>query len=219
MSGNTSEPPEKRLESRASSGSGQARSAATGLAEELNAELDTIRSKLDAIAVRVAEQPTDPFGAAGKIFADELRTLLGDALPDPGAARRAARVVVADQAWSQRLGSLLETRDVVDLLEVSKQRVSTLAREHRLIVLPQGGRQRFPAWQFAASEPQDRECLAAAHQRLVEVGALSPWTAASWFQHEHSELEGRDPVTFLRDSGDRTRLLAVAGRDAERLAQ
>lgn len=182
-------------------------------------DLDTIRSKVDAIAIRVAEKPADPFGAVGEIFADELRTLLGDALPDPGAARRAARLAVAEQAWSQRLGSLLDTRDVVDLLDVSKQRVSTLAREHRLIALPQGGRQRFPAWQFAASEPQDRECLAAAHRQLVAVGALSPWTAASWFQQGHPELEGHDPVTFLRESRDRTRLLAVAGRDAERLAQ
>jgi hypothetical protein len=229
--------------SRATSGSGKARSAATsgsmrpprkaadravvprvgaGRASEVQAiakDLDTIRSKVDAIAARVAEEPTDPFGAVGEIFADELRALLGDALPDPGAVRRAARLAVAEQAWSQRLGSLLETRDVVDLLAVSKQRVSTLAREHRLIALPQGGRQRFPAWQFAASKPQDRECLATAHRQLVQVGALSPWTAASWFQQDHPELEGRDPVGFLLETGTRTRLLTVAGRDAERLAQ
>jgi hypothetical protein len=189
------------------------------IAKDLGSDLDAIRSKVDAIAVRVGKEPTDPFGAVGEIFADELRTLLGDAPPDPGAVRRAARLAVADQAWSQRLGSLLETRDVMELLDVSKQRVSALARDRRLIALPQGGRQRFPAWQFAASDPQDRECLAAAHRQLVDVGAVSPWTAASWFQQVHPELEGRDPVTYLRMGGDRDRLLRVAGRDADRLAQ
>jgi hypothetical protein len=189
------------------------------IAKDLGSDLDALRSKVDAIAVRVGEEPIDPFGAMGEIFADELRMLLGDALPDSGAVRRAARLAVADQAWSQRLGSLLDTRDVVELLDVSKQRVSALAREHRLIALPQRGRQRFPAWQFAASEPEDRACLAAAHRQLVEVGALSAWTAASWFQQEHPELGGRDPVTYLRKGGDRAQLLRVAARDADRLAQ
>lgn len=138
---------------------------------------------------------------AGEIFADELRSLLGDALPDPGVARRAARLAVAEQAWAERLGRLLDTRDVVQLLDVSKQRVSTLARDHRLIALSQGGRMRFPAWQFAARDAVERENLAAAHRQLVESGGLSPWSAAAWFQGEHPELDGEDPIEFLRAGG------------------
>jgi hypothetical protein len=191
-------------------------SEAEALAEELNADLDALKEKIQALSAEIVEAPE---GDVGRIFADEVRSLLGDAVPDAEAVRRAARLAVAEQAWAERLGTLLETRDVVDLLGVSKQRVSTLVRDHRLIALPQGGRMRFPAWQFATTDPQDREALAAAHQEIVRTGAVSPWTAASWFQQRHPELDARDPVSFMRDGGDRTRLLAVAGRDAARLAQ
>ena len=185
------------------------------IVEELSSDLDTIRTKVDALGAQVAA----PADEVGLIFAAEVRALVGDALPDPSAVRRAARLAVAEQAWTARLGTLLESRDVVELLEVSKQRVSTLAREHRLIALPQGGRMRFPAWQFAATETSDRETLAAAHRELVDTGALSPWAAASWFGEEHPELDGRDPVAFLRQGGARSRLLDVARRNAARLAQ
>jgi len=185
------------------------------LVEDLTADLETIRTKVAQLNDRV----TAPADDVGRVFTEELRAHVGDALPDLGTVRRAARFAVAEQSWTERLGTLLESRDVVELLAVSKQRVSTLARDHRLIALPQDGRMRFPAWQFAVADPHDREALAAAHRELVTTGALSPWAAASWFRRDHPELDGRDPVTFLRRSGERARLLEVAGRDAARLAQ
>lgn len=159
------------------------------------------------------------FDAAGVAFADELRDLLGDTPPASGAVRRAARLAVAEQAWEQRLGELLDTRDVVDILGVSKQRVSRLVAEHRLIAIPQAGRPRFPAWQFAVASGDARACLAAAHRALVETGGLSAWSAASWFQGGHPELEGEDPVGFLRAGGEHGRLLRAAQRDAQRAGQ
>jgi hypothetical protein len=194
--------------------------AADAIAQRVHSDVEAIATKAAELAIDlVQENAQDPYGVAGEIFAEELRSLLGDALPDPGVARRAARLAVAEQAWAARLGRLLDTRDVVDLLKVSKQRVSTLARDHRLIALSQGGRLRFPAWQFAVREAGDREGLAAAHRQLVESGGLSPWSAASWFQGGHAELDGKDPVEFLRTGGNRERLLTVARRDADRLAQ
>jgi hypothetical protein len=186
------------------------------IAEDLTARLDALKDQVRALSARAADGPSDD---AGRIFAEEVRSLVGDAAPDPRAVRRAARLAVAEQAWAERLGTLLDTRDVVELLGVSKQRVSALARDHRLIALSQGGRMRFPAWQFATNDPEDREALAAAHHELVGTGSVSPWTAASWFQQEHPELDARDPVSFVREDGDRTRLLAAARRDAARLAQ
>lgn len=161
----------------------------------------------------------DAFATAGVAFADELRDLLGDTPPASGAVRRAARLAVAEQAWEQRLGELLDTRDVVDLLGVSKQRVSRLVAEHRLIAIPQAGRPRFPAWQFVVASGDGRACLAAAHRALVETGGLSPWSAASWLQGGHPELEGEDPVGFLRAGGEHGRLLRAAQRDAQRAGQ
>jgi hypothetical protein len=87
-------------------------------------------------------------------------------------------VAVAERAREQRLGQLLETCDVVSLLEVSKLRVSTLVQDHKLIALSDRGRLRFPAWQFAVRHSALRECLAQAHWQLVDSGGISPWSAA-----------------------------------------
>ena len=182
---------------------------------ELRTELGALQEQLAELS-RLADEPGDEYA---EVFADEVRALVGEGDLDHAAVRRAARVAVAERAWTQSLGTLLDSRDVVDLLSVSKQRVSALARDRRLIALPQGGRLRFPAWQFATANADDRAAIARAHETLTEQGAVSPWTAASWFREAHPELDGKDPIAFLREGGDRSQLLDVARRDAARLAQ
>ncbi len=91
--------------------------------------------------------------------------------------------------------------------------------QHRLITLEVNGRRRFPVWQFAGSDGHQRACLAGAHRALVETGGLSPWAAAAWLQSDHPELDGRDPLGFLRAGGACERVHSVAGRDAARAAQ
>ncbi|HET8755851.1 MAG TPA: hypothetical protein VFM58_07570 [Solirubrobacteraceae bacterium] len=102
----------------------------------------------------------------GRAFAAELQALVGPDTPDLEVVRRAARAAVAEQTWSQRLGTVLETKAVVELLGVSKQRVSALAKNHRLVVVPDAGRLRFPAVQFAGTSPGQRAWLAKAHRTL-----------------------------------------------------
>src|SRR4051794_5506093 len=46
-------------------------------------------------------QPADPLDAVKTVFGDELRSLLGDAVPDEDTVRRAARLAFAEQAWRQ----------------------------------------------------------------------------------------------------------------------
>jgi hypothetical protein len=177
---------------------------------ELQATVDALRERIEA---REASQ------VAAAAFADELQELLGGEAPDPQAVRRAARLALAEQAWERRLGTLLETRDVVDLLAVSRQRVSAMIKDHRLIALPQDGRMRFPAWQFAGTDARDRTCLGAAHELLIDVGGVSPWSAASWFQAPHPELDQFTPVDWLRDKQDRAKVVLAAERDAARAAK
>jgi len=74
------------------------------------------------------EQQDAPATAAVCAFADELNELLEGKEPDPDSVRRAARLALAQQAWEQRLGTMLGTRDVMELLGVSRQQVSTLAK-------------------------------------------------------------------------------------------
>jgi hypothetical protein len=191
------------------------------LVDGVTAKLQEAEHELAELRVQAVEHQSskEPFAVLGALFADEVRSLVGDELPDAAAVRRAARLAVAEQAWEQRLGELLDTRDVIELLQVTRQRVSMLAKDDRLIALAQAGRLRFPAWQFAGTDGDDRACLGAAHRRLVDEGGMSPWSAASWFLTEHPDLEDRDPVAWLREGGDNHRVLLAAQRDAARAAQ
>ncbi|MDQ6774976.1 MAG: hypothetical protein M3071_01880 [Actinomycetota bacterium] len=193
----------------------------SGLVDEVAAKVVALERDVAELRIELAKGRTrdDPAGVAAETFASELRSLLGDALIDPAAVRRSARLAAAEQAWVQRLGGTWDTSEVVAVLGVSKQRVSTLVRQHRLIALPRGGRLDFPAWQFAGTDSDDRICLANAHRALVEEGGIDPWSAASWFLAGHQELDDRDPVDWLRGGGDRERMLTAARRDAARAAQ
>lgn len=195
--------------------------AVEALVDDVATKLRELERDLEELRACVSERPvaTDAFGVVAEIFADELRSLLGDAPPDSATVRRAARLAVAERAWEQGLGELWETKDVVAVLGVSKQRVSTLAKKHRLIALTHDGGRRFPAWQFAGTDGEDRFRLAEAHRVLVEDGRINPWSAASWFLTNHPELDDTDPVEWIRSGGDPDRLLTAAGRDAARAAQ
>lgn len=172
------------------------------------------------IEVVVPWPPTaeDPEGV-GDVFVAEARRLLGGALPDAQAARQAARLATAERAWAMRLGTLFEVRDVVEHLGVSKQRVSTLTKDHRLIAVTTAGRLRYPAWQFAELTPGARSALARAHRELVEAGGIDPWSAVDWATQGHPDLAGVAPVTWLREEGGEEDVLRAARRDAARAAQ
>lgn len=158
--------------------------------------------------------------SVARAFDEEVRALLGDTQPDIEAVRRGARLAVAEQAWAQRLGAMLDSKDVERVLGLSRQRVSVLAQEHRLVALPKpGGGRQFPAWQFARLDGAQRAALAQAHRTLVDVGKISPWSAASWLLSEQPELDGAVPVQYVADGGALELLAVVATRDAARAAQ
>lgn len=182
-------------------------------------QLQRLLAATTAPASSSSATATPALDRAAEIFKTEVRALLGDEAPDDDAVRRATRQTLAEQAWERRLGTLMDTADVVALLDVSRQHVNALAKDHRLIALKHDSRQRYPAWQFGVPTAAQRACLAAAHQQLVDGGELTPWTAASWFLAAHAELDDRDPVAFLRDGGTCERVLAASGRDAARAAQ
>lgn len=188
---------------------------------ELEERIASLRRELEHGVENIEHsRGNDPVMRLAVAFASELRGLVRGPLPSVGAVRRAARLALAEQAWEERLGELIEARDVSELLGVSRQRVSRMVTEGRLIALPKGSRgHRFPVWQFADLGRGSRADLATAHDVLVSEGNISPWSAASWFITEHPELEGQDPIRFLREGGDPSRLQEVAERDAARAAQ
>jgi len=177
--------------------------------------LRRVREDLDE--VQAAVRMVSP---VAEVFEQEVRSLLGDTPPDVEAVRRGARLAVAEQAWEQRLGVMLDSKDVEGVLGVSRQRVSVLAREHRLVVIPKaGGGWHFPAWQFSRLDSAQRAALAEAHRTLVNVGGISAWSAASWLLSPQTELDGAVPVQYAADGGELGQLVLVAARDAARAAQ
>jgi hypothetical protein len=153
-----------------------------------------------------------------EVFAQTVRRLIGDEGLPPEAARRAALLAVSEAVWGEHIGPTLSSADVAVLLGgVSRQRVSELAREHRLIALRErSGRSRFPGMQFRDGEPL--QPLVRAFW-IVADAPVDPWTAGSWCVSPHDGLENLSPAEWARQDHDAERLLLVARRDAARLAQ
>jgi hypothetical protein len=153
-------------------------------------------------------------------FAEAAGELLGERerLLSVASARRAGLLAAAGEVWENELGPLLTSAQVRELLgNVSRQRVDELLRNRRLIgLLDQGGRRRFPVFQFQDGRLQaplvDAFWTLAAH-------SASPWTAASWCVAEDPALDGYSPVRWVREKRDPEQLALVARRDAARLAQ
>jgi hypothetical protein len=151
-------------------------------------------------------------------FARTAAELVGENGLSVDAARRAALLAAAEQAWENELGPLLSSAQVRELLgDVSRQRVDELLRARRLIGLrDQSGRRRFPAFQFRDGRPE---------QPLIDAFwtiASSPvdeWTAASWCVSPDPALEERSPAQWAREGRDRDRLARIARQDAARLAR
>lgn len=187
----------------------------------VESKLSELTELANQLASGVAELATHKREArtVGDRFAEEVEAVLGgDEELDDEAIRRGVRLAVAEQAWQHRLGTLLQTRDVVDALGVSRQRVATLTRQHRLVALPtKSGVSRYPAWQFKLAAEQ-REVAARAHRILVEEGEVSPWTAASWFVQQHPSIDHADPIAAIADGHD-DEVLRAARRDAAAVAQ
>jgi hypothetical protein len=151
-------------------------------------------------------------------FAEAAGGLLGERSLTAATARRAGLLAAAGEVWENELGPLLTSAQVRELLgDVSRQRVDELLRSKRLIgLLDQGGRRRFPTFQFHDGRPQ--EPLVDAFWTIADA-SVSPWTAASWCVSDDDALEGYSPVRWVRERRDAERLALIASRDAARLAQ
>jgi hypothetical protein len=154
--------------------------------------------------------------AALSAFAEAAGELMGERPLSVAAARRAGVLAAAAEVWEHELGPMLTSAQVREMLgDVSRQRVDELLRNRRLIgMLDQGGRRRFPAFQFHDGRPQPT--LVDAFWTLADA-AVSPWTAASWCVAEDDQLEGCSPVRWTRERRDPERLALVARQDAARL--
>ena len=95
---------------------------------------------------------------------------------------------------------------VATLLGTSRQTPHDRAKARTLLAVPDGGRLRFPAWQFDADGPEGVIEGLPAVLRALRVGALA---AVRWLTRPNAVLDKRTPLAALR-AGDVDRVVAEA---------
>lgn len=188
---------------------------------ELASARDRVLALGEEPAERTVAQLAARLGVDGEglgAFVQTLHELVGERPLSVRAARRAALLIAAEEIWEGQLGPLLSSVQVRELLGgVSRQRVDELLRGGRLIGLSDSSsRRRFPAFQFRDGRP-----LAPLVEAFWTVAGSteSDWTAAAWCTAPNEGLEESSPVAWAARAREPERLVAVAGRDAARLAQ
>jgi hypothetical protein len=185
-------------------------------AEAFKEALERIERSLSAAPPAPADEVREPEEA---YRAAPEGSLPEGALGDPRElGERAALLALAESAWRQHLGALLDAHEVQTLLHVgTRQAVSDRARRGGILALPtSAGRVYYPAFQFG---PGGRPFPAV--PRVLSIFAraeASPWTVASWFRTPQELLEGLTPAAWLGHGRSEERLLEAARRAAARQA-
>lgn len=165
-------------------------------------------SRATAAAAAAFEETLEDLG----LFSSDLE------IDDPEELGRRAALLVASRAiWDRHLGSLLDGRQVQELLSVqTRQAVNDLMKRRRLLGLPVKARRwAFPSFQFSGSGRPYAVLpdVLTAFDGVVET----PYTVASWFVSPHAELDGQTPVAWLRSGRDPEAVRQAAQRSAARM--
>lgn len=104
------------------------------------------------------------------------------------------------------LDGSLSVAQVAALLGTSRQTPHDRVRARTLLAVPDGGRLRFPAWQFDANGPDGVIEGLPAVLRALRVGALA---AVRWLTRPSAVLDRRTPLAALR-AGEVDRVVAEA---------
>jgi hypothetical protein len=132
--------------------------------------------------------------------------------------RRGALLAAAELVWGRQVGRMLSSREVAELLGVSRQAVHERTQRGSLLALRGAdGGMLYPAFQFGSSG-HPLAGIAEAVRALTPV-VETPYTIAAWFTSSEPELEGLTPSDWLRDGRDPEAVIEQARREAARLAR
>lgn len=135
---------------------------------------------------------------------------------------RAARTALAPAVWRRANGDLLDTAQVADLLNISRQAIAKRVAAHSLVGLPGKRTTYFPAWQF---DPRSHEVRPVVRHLIAvfveEMGRIDPQVISAWASTPQADLDGLTVQQWLekRDSQDDGQLIEAAIRAAVRLGE
>jgi len=175
------------------------RSAASQLAEELAApEVEFMAAEAERAAAAIRSRRI------------RVSPITGESVPDFAvmAQIRHENLRRAFDARRELLAGALDVADVADLLGVSRQTPHDRVRAQTMLAIKDGGRLRFPDWQFDPDGPDG--VLAGLPQVLHALeGATNALGRVRWFVTPQSLMDGRTPLAGLRD-GDVPAVIAAA---------
>jgi transcriptional regulator of acetoin/glycerol metabolism len=153
----------------------------------------------------------------------DIRFLLEEQVPEDVAldlGRRAARHALAPLLWKAVVGDVLDTSQVAELLDVSRQALSKRVRNHSLLAIPGRGITYFPKWQFDIDQGEVRPVVKdVLHQFASALGQFDPLVVVSWSRSpQHEELDGLTPQEWIEKGGGNEPLTLSAQRAASKLA-
>jgi hypothetical protein len=120
------------------------------------------------------------------------------ASPSEVAAAQRANLMRGFALRRQVLQETLSAPEVADLLgAASRQTPYDRANAGTLIAIRDGGRLRFPLWQFDPQGPDG--VLDGLAQTVAELPRQSPLGRIVWFITPKRQLQGRTPLELLRD--------------------
>ena len=178
---------------------------------DLRGERTDVGRSAKSVADGFVEELTSHAALLGKLD-DEEAVRLG---------RRAAAEVLAAARWAQVVGDRLDTRQVTQLLGVTRQALAKRQQTGSLLGLPGEGTTWYPTWQFDTDEgrirPEVRDVLGAFRDRLDD---FDPLVVAAWATTPQDEdLAGETPAQWLRAGRDQDQLRRAAERAAARLSR
>ncbi len=138
----------------------------------------------------------------------EIAERIAGPAPGPGARARLELEGLERYFGARRqvLEGSLSTEQVASLLGTSRQTPHDRVRARTLLAVQDGGRLRFPPWQF---DPEADDGVVGGLPQVLRAMRVSPLAAARWLTRGNPVLEGRAPLEALR-AGEVRRVVAEA---------
>lgn len=113
-------------------------------------------------------------------------------MPDSLASARARGALYRQQILHGP--DMMSEHEVLELLNVTSDRLARLRAAHQVLALPDGSRFKYPIWQFDRTR---RQVWPGLHTVLVLL--KNPWLALRWLQKSDPFLHDQEPIRALRE--------------------
>ncbi|MFJ3301416.1 hypothetical protein [Streptomyces bacillaris] len=149
----------------------------------------------------------------------ELTEELPDDVDAYDVGYEAGRAALAPIAWARAVGDRIQTAELTEMLDLSRQALQKRVRSHTLIGLPGKRTTHYPRWQFDFARGE----ILPATERVLRIfratGEFDPYMIAAWMNEPCTELGEERPADLLEDEGRVGKVFEQARTVAKRWAQ